>query len=80
MCIVDKNGDGKVDSFCKVYGWLLVGNYYEYFYGFLIMLNGNMMVILNLGWIGWGVSLFKWRGWMLEIMLEGEVNLVVVGM
>ena len=77
--IADKNGDGKADSFRKIYGWPLVGNYHEYSYGPLILPNGNMMVTLNLGWIGRGASLSKWRGWMLEITPEGEMSPVAVG-
>lgn len=78
--IADKNGDGKADSFRKIYGWPLVGNYHEYSYGPLILPNGNMMVTLNLGWIGRGASLSKWRGWMLEITPDGEMTPVAVGM
>src|SRR5205823_2665759 len=28
---------------------------------------GNMVITLNLGWIGYGESLSKWHGWMLKL-------------
>jgi len=78
--IVDKNKDGKADSYRKVYGWPLAGNYHEYSYGPLIKPNGNMIITLNLGWVGRGASLSKWRGWMLEVTPEGKMTPLAVGM
>lgn len=78
--IVDKNSDGKADSYRKVYGWPLAGNYHEYSYGPLIKPDGNMLITLNLGWVGRGASLSKWRGWMLEVTPEGKMTPLAVGM
>ncbi|MEZ5041660.1 MAG: plastocyanin/azurin family copper-binding protein [Saprospiraceae bacterium] len=78
--IADKNGDGKADSFRKIYGWPLAGNYHEYSYGPLIKPDGNMLITLNLGWVGRGASLSKWRGWMLEVSPEGKMTPLAVGM
>ncbi|NJL76750.1 MAG: auracyanin family protein, partial [Saprospiraceae bacterium] len=63
--LTDKNGDGKADEYRTIYAWDLVGNYHEYSYGPVFLPDGNMLVTLNLGWIGRGASLSKWRGWML---------------
>lgn len=71
--MTDRNGDGKADKFETIASWPLSGNYHDYSYGPVFMPNGNMMVSLNLSWIGYGASLVKWRGWMLEITEDGEV-------
>lgn len=71
--MTDRNGDGKADKFETIASWPLSGNYHDYSYGPLFLPNGNMLVSLNLSWIGYGASLVKWRGWMLEITEEGEV-------
>ena len=63
----DMNGDGRADLYETVYSWPLEGNYHEYSFGPLIKDDGTMIVTLNLAWIGYGASLSKWRGWMLEI-------------
>jgi glucose/arabinose dehydrogenase/azurin len=71
--MTDRNGDGKADRFETICSWPLSGNYHDYSYGPLFLPNGNMLVALNLSWIGYGASLVKWRGWMLEITDEGEI-------
>ena len=76
----DENGDGKADVYETVYSWPLSGNYHDYSYGPLFLPNGNMMVALNLSWIGYGASLVKWRGWMLEITEDGEMMPYATGM
>ena len=60
--------------------WPLEGNYHEYSYGPLFLPNGNMLVTLNLGWVGHGASLVPWRGWLLEITPEGEMTPIATGM
>ena len=76
----DLNNDGKADSYETIYSWPLAANYHEYSYGPVFMPDGNMIVTLNLGWIGRGASLSKWRGWMLEITPEGEMTPLATGM
>ncbi|MEM8891032.1 MAG: auracyanin family protein, partial [Bacteroidota bacterium] len=78
--LTDKNGDGKADSYESIAKWPLSGNYHDYGYGPLLLPNGNMMVALNLSWIGYGASLVKWRGWMLEITPEGKIMPYATGM
>ena len=76
----DINGDGRADTYETVYSWPLEGNYHEYSYGPLIREDGTMIVTLNLAWVGYGASLSKWRGWMLEITPDGEMTPMATGM
>lgn len=80
ICLEDCDGNGKVDVFCMVYFWLFLGNYYDYFYGLKFLFDGDMLVIFNFFWIGYGVSLFKWWGWLLKIILEGDMEFLVIGL
>jgi len=76
----DIDGDGQADTYETVYSWPLEGNYHEYSYGPLIKPDGTMIVTLNLAWVGYGASLSKWRGWMLEITPDGEMTPIATGM
>lgn len=76
----DKNSDGKADVYETIYSWPLSGNYHDYSYGPKFKKNGNMLVTLNLSWIGHGASLAKWRGWLLEITPEGEMTPIATGL
>ena len=79
----DTDGDGKADSYDKLYSWPLSGNYHEYSYGPTFLPNGNMLVTLNVGWsnsLGHGVSLVPWRGWTLEITPDGKMIPMAAGM
>ncbi len=78
--LLDTNGDGRADRYETVCSWPLEGNYHEYSYGPLIRPDGTMIVTLNLGWVGYGASLSKWRGWMLEITPDGEMTPMATGM
>ena len=78
--LVDTNGDATADHYKTVYAWPLEGNYHEYSYGPLILKDGSMVVALNLGWIGYGASLSKWRGWMLSIDGDGQMTPIATGM
>jgi azurin/glucose/arabinose dehydrogenase len=76
----DTNGDDKADVYKTIYSWPLSGNYHDYSYGPKFKKNGNMLVTLNLSWIGHGASLSKWRGWLLEITPEGEMTPIATGL
>lgn len=76
----DTNNDGKADSFKTIFSWPLSGNYHEYSYGPKFKKNGDMIVTLNLGWTSGGVSLTKWRGWMLQITPEGKMTPIATGL
>ncbi len=78
--ITDIDNDGKADRFETIYSWPLSGNYHEYSYGPLFMPNGDMLVTLNLSWIGHGASLAKWRGWLLKITEDGEMTPIATGL
>lgn len=76
----DTDGDGRADEFKSVWVRPLSGNYHEYFYGPLFLPNGDMLVTVNLAWIGHGASLSKWDGWLLQISPEGEVKPIATGL
>lgn len=78
--LIDTDGDAVADQYQTVYSWPLEGNYHEYSYGPLIQKDGSMIVMLNLGWIGYGASLSKWRGWTLSIDPNGEMTPIATGM
>ena len=78
--ITDTDDDGKGDVFDNIYTWDLAGNYHEYAYGPKFLPNGNMLITLNLGWVGRGASLSKWSGWMLEISPDGQMTPLATGM
>ncbi len=69
----DLDGDGEADEYETVYSWPLSGNYHEYSYGPMLDKDGNMVITLNLGWIGYGESLSKWHGWMLKLTPDGRM-------
>ena len=72
--LTDTRGDGIADRYETLYRWPLTGNYHEYSYGPKFLANGDMIITLNLSWIGHGASLSKWRGWMLRISPDGEMT------
>jgi azurin len=76
----DTDEDGHADRYETVYSWPLSGNYHEYSFGPVFAPNGNMIVTLNLGWIGYGASLAKWRGWALEITPDGKMTPLATGL
>ncbi|MDX2301350.1 MAG: plastocyanin/azurin family copper-binding protein [Microscillaceae bacterium] len=76
----DTDKDGKADLYENIYNWDLVGNYHEYSYGPVFLPNGDMLVTLNLGWVGRGASLSKWRGWMVKITPDGKLKPYATGM
>ena len=78
--LVDLDGDDVADRYDAIVTWPLEGNYHEYSYGPLFREDGSMLVTLNLGWIGRGASLSKWRGWLLEVSPEGEVTPIATGL
>ncbi len=73
--ITDTDRDGVADSYVPVYQFELSGNYHEYTYGPVFDKNGDMLVTLNLAWIGFGEGKFaKWRGWLLKIKPDGTME------
>ena len=78
--LTDTNRDGQADEYRTIYTWPLSGNYHEYSYGPLFLPDGDMLVTLNLSWIGEGASLTKWRGWMLKISEDGQMTPIATGL
>jgi azurin/glucose/arabinose dehydrogenase len=76
----DLDGDGVADEYKTIYSWPLAGNYHEYAYGPVLDRDSNMIVNLNLGWIGYGESLSKWHGWMLKITMDGKMKPFATGL
>lgn len=70
----DTNGDGRADEYKTVWIRPVSGNYHEYFYGPLFLPNGDMLVTVNLAWIGHGAALSQWDGWLLQVSPDGEVT------
>lgn len=78
--ITDLNGGGKADVFETIFQWDLDGNYHEYAYGPVFTEDGDMLIALNLGWIGFGASLSQWDGWVLKVSEDGTVEPFATGM
>lgn len=73
--ITDTNRDGQADLYEPIYQFELSGNYHEYTYGPVFDKNGDMLVTLNLAWIGFGEGKFaKWRGWLVKIKPDGTLE------
>ncbi len=78
--ITDKNSDGRADRYESVVSWPLTANYHEYAYGPEFLPNGDMLITLNVGWEGKGVSKAPFRGWMMLITPEGKMTPFAAGM
>ncbi|MFS4467354.1 plastocyanin/azurin family copper-binding protein [Maribacter sp. 2210JD10-5] len=78
--ITDTDGDNEANEYETITTWELYGNYHEYSYGPLFTEDGDMVVTLNLGWEGKGVSKSKWSGWMLKVSPNGEVKPYATGL
>src|SRR5690625_7315722 len=76
----DTDQDGRANHYQTIYRWPLSGNYHEYSYGPVFLPDGDMLVNLNLSWIGYGYSLAEWRGWQLEITKNGEITPIATGL
>jgi azurin/glucose/arabinose dehydrogenase len=78
--LTDGNNDDVADSYESFYKWPLSGNYHEYSYGPVEGPNGELYVTLNLGWVGRGASLAKWRGWLLKFNDKAEMTPIATGL
>lgn len=77
----DLDGDGEADEYETVYSWPLAANYHEFSYGPVLDRDGNMILTLNLAWVGdHGESLSKWHGWMIKISPDGKMKPFAAGM
>lgn len=82
--LIDKNGDGKADSYEAVYVWPVSGHYHEYSYGPKIAPDGSFFVSGNVafGDSDWwsGKSKVPWRGWIMRITEDGKMEPWAAGM
>jgi len=76
----DTDNDGVADVYDSFAKWPLSGNYHQYSYGPVKLPNGEMIVTLNLDWIGKGASQSKWRGWMLKLGEDGKLTPYATGL
>ncbi|MCE7039356.1 plastocyanin/azurin family copper-binding protein [Dyadobacter sp. CY312] len=78
--LVDTDNDGVADVYDSFAKWPLSGNYHQYSYGPVKLPNGEMLVTLNLDWVGRGASQSKWRGWMLKLGDDGKLTPFATGL
>lgn len=78
--ITDEDGDGRADRYEPVIQLPVTGNYHEYSYGPVFDKDGNMLVTLNVAWVGYGASLAKWRGWLIKVSPDGKVEPIAAGL
>ncbi|WP_221392287.1 plastocyanin/azurin family copper-binding protein [Dyadobacter sp. NIV53] len=78
--LADTDNDGVADVYDSFAKWPLSGNYHQYSYGPVKLPNGEMIVTLNLDWIGKGASQSKWRGWMLKLGEDGSLTPYATGL
>ncbi|MEQ8687699.1 MAG: c-type cytochrome [Imperialibacter sp.] len=80
----DTNGDGRADVYETIYAWPVSGHYHEYSYGPKIAPDGSMFVSGNVafGDQEWwrGESRVPWRGWIMRISPEGNMEPWATGM
>ncbi|MDZ7690894.1 MAG: hypothetical protein U5K69_07115 [Balneolaceae bacterium] len=84
MTTEDTNMDGKADIIETIYDWPLSVHYHEYSFGPVIAPDGSFFVSANVafGDQQWwrGESRVPWRGWMMRISENGEMEPRATGM
>src|SRR5690606_1982927 len=82
--LVDTVMDGKADLFETIYAWTVSVHYHEYSFGPKIAPDGSFFVSANIafGEQDWwfGESKVPWRGWVMKITEEGEMEPWATGM
>ena len=82
--LADTDKDGKAEVYETVYAWPLSGHYHEYSYGPKIAPDGSFFVSGNVAFGNeewWrGESRVPWRGWVMKISPEGELEPWATGM
>ena len=82
--LVDKNGDGKADTYETICNLPISGHYHEYTYGPKFLPDGSMIVTGNVafGDEEWwrGESRVPWRGWAVRITEDGKLEPYATGM
>ena len=82
--LIDKNGDGKADTYETVTAWPLSGHYHEYSFGPKVAPDGSFFVSGNVafGDEEWwrGESRVPTRGWVSKISADGKIEPWASGM
>jgi len=82
--LADTDKDGKAEVYETVYAWPISGHYHEYSYGPKIAEDGSFFVSGNVafGSQEWwrGESRVPWRGWIMKISPEGNMEPWATGM
>lgn len=82
--LIDKNGDGKADTYETVTSWPVSGHYHEYSFGPKIAPDGNFFVSGNVafGDEEWwrGESRVPTRGWIFKVYQDGRLEPWATGM
>ena len=82
--LVDSNMDGQADIYETVYAWPVSGHYHEYSFGPVIAPDGKFFVSGNVafGDEEWwrGESRVPYRGWIMRISEDGEMEPWATGM
>ncbi len=82
--LVDTDMDGQADVFETVYAWPLSGHYHEYSFGPKVAPDGSFFVSGNVafGDEEWwrGESRVPWRGWIMRITPDGNMEPWATGM
>ncbi|MEJ7768359.1 MAG: hypothetical protein WKF89_11150, partial [Chitinophagaceae bacterium] len=76
--LIDSDRDGKADMYETVYSWPVSGHYHEYSFGPKIAPDGSFFVSGNVAFGNeqwWrGESRVPWRGWIMKITPEGQMQ------
>ena len=78
--LTDTDHDGQADLYEPVCKIELSGNYHEYAYGPIFDKNGDMLITLNVAWVGYGESLSKWHGWLMKVHQDGKMEPIAAGL
>lgn len=82
--LMDTDMDGRADVYETIYAWPLSGHYHEYSFGPKIAPDGSFFVSANVafGDEEWwrGESRVPWRGWMMKITEDGQMEPWATGM
>jgi cytochrome c551/c552 len=82
--LIDKDGDGKAETYKTIYSWPISGHYHEYSFGPKLSPDGAFFVTGNVsfGSSDWwaGKSTVPWRGWTMKIWEDGRMEPWAAGM
>ncbi|MEO1013411.1 MAG: hypothetical protein AAFX53_19110, partial [Bacteroidota bacterium] len=82
--LVDSNGDGIADEYNTIYAWPISTHYHEYSFGPVLAPDNSFFVTGNVAFGNqewWrGESRVPWRGWILKITEDGQMEPWATGM